>query len=399
MNKLKRLSVLFLLTIAGIGAFQFYGANAHAQSSYFSGRGCTGCHATPVASTCAGCHHHSGTLTATKNKTTSYAPGETVTITLTASGARSGWIGARLYDQTGAEIARSTGTQSGMGSSATFPAALSAPAPATAGTYTWRMAYYGNQDGTGTGDVHSEKSVNVSITVAAPVDATAPTVNTFTMPATASSVTVPVSAFTATDVVGVTGYMITTSATAPTAATPGWSATAPTTATAGAAGTVTFYAWAKDAAGNVSTSLSANTTITLVTQNTLSVTLTGAGSVNSNIAGIACTSGTCTAPYNSTDTVILTETPGSLSTFAGWGGDCSAFGTATTCTISMSLARKVIATFNSAAEAMIGTTGYPSLSAAYTAAASVATILTPDATLVGDLNMSMGKAISLYGGV
>src|SRR5512134_1224896 len=136
-----------ILFVAALGAGHFLGSEAQAQSSYFTSRGCTGCHSAPVAASCAGCHQHSGTLTATKNKTTSYAPGETVTITLTASGARTGWIGARLYDQTGAEVARSTGNQSGMGGSTLYPAVLSAPAPAAAGTYNWRMAYFGNNNG------------------------------------------------------------------------------------------------------------------------------------------------------------------------------------------------------------------------------------------------------------
>ncbi|MBI5657009.1 MAG: hypothetical protein HZC44_09460 [Geobacter sp.] len=239
------------------------GVNAHAQSNYFSARGCTDCHSAPVAATCAGCHHHSGSIAATPNKTTAYAPGETVTVTLSASGARTGWIGVRLYDQTGAEIARSTGTQSGMGGSATYPAALSAPAPAAPGAYTWRIAYFGNEDGTGTGDVHSEKSVNVSITVASATDTTVPVVSVFTLPAAATSLNVPVTAFTATDNIGVTGYLVTQSATAPAAASTAWTAAAPSNVTAAAAGTATFYAWAKDAAGNVSLAKSASVVITL----------------------------------------------------------------------------------------------------------------------------------------
>jgi len=239
------------------------GVNAQAQSSYFSARGCTDCHSAPVATTCAGCHHHSGSIAATPNKTTAYAPGETVTVTLSASGARTGWIGVRLYDQTGAEIARSTGTQSGMGGSATYPAALSAPAPATPGAYTWRIAYFGNEDGTGTGDVHSEKSVNVSFTVASATDTTVPVVSAFTLPATATSLTVPVSSFTANDNAGVTGYLVTTSSSVPLVSAAGWTAASPASVTAPAAGAVTFYAWAKDAAGNVSASRSASVTITL----------------------------------------------------------------------------------------------------------------------------------------
>ncbi|OHB25365.1 MAG: hypothetical protein A2X79_06020 [Desulfuromonadaceae bacterium GWB2_53_15] len=264
MKKFSTVSAQFFFALAlaatPLIAFQLNGTEAYAQSSYFTSRGCVNCHSTPVVATCAGCHQHSGTLTATKNKTTSYAPGETVTVTLSASGARTGWIGARLYSQTGAEIARSSGNQSGMGGSAIYPVVLSAPAPATAGTYTWRVAYVGNVNGTGSGDVHSEKSVNVSITVASAADTAAPVVS-FTLPATATSLTVPVSSLSATDNVAVTGYLVNKSATPPAASATGWTATAPASVIA-VAGSNTFYAWAKDAAGNVSAVKSASVTVT-----------------------------------------------------------------------------------------------------------------------------------------
>ena len=93
-------------------------------------------------------------------------------------------------------------------------------------------------------------------------DTTAPVVTAFTMPATATSTTVDVTAFTATDATGVTGYMVSTSATAPTAADTGWSATAPTSYTFSSSGSQTAYAWTRDAAGNVSSSMSATVTIT-----------------------------------------------------------------------------------------------------------------------------------------
>jgi len=270
MNNVRKASMQFFFALALIAAplaaFQLSGTEAMAQSSYFANRGCTDCHSAPTASTCAGCHEHSGSLTATKNKTTAYAPGETVTITLTSSGARAGWIGVRLYDQTGAEIARSAGNQSGMGGSATFGAlsAVSAPAPATAGSYTWRIAYLGNENGEGGGDVHSEKSVNVPVTVASvapPADTAVPVV-TFTLPATATSLTVPVASLSATDNVAVTGYLVNKIATPPAASAAGWTAAAPASVTA-VAGSNTFYAWAKDAAGNVSAVKSATVVVTL----------------------------------------------------------------------------------------------------------------------------------------
>ena len=92
-------------------------------------------------------------------------------------------------------------------------------------------------------------------------DTAAPTVTGFTIPATSSSLVVSITTFTATDTVGVTGYMVTESATAPAASATGWSATAPTSYPFTTAGSKTLYAWAKDAAGNVSSSLSASVNI------------------------------------------------------------------------------------------------------------------------------------------
>ncbi len=83
-------------------------------------------------------------------------------------------------------------------------------------------------------------------------DTTAPAVTAFTMPPSAASLSVSISAFAATDNVAVNGYLITQSATPPVAGAVGWTATAPATVTAAAAGSQTFFPWAKDAAGNIS---------------------------------------------------------------------------------------------------------------------------------------------------
>ena len=276
------------LVIAALVVFQLKGTEALAQSTYFTDMGCVDCHAAPVTATCNGCHAH-GThassaksginVTGTTSKT-SYAPGEAVTVTITG-GYRTGWLRAVLYDQNTKELVRSSGNASGMGSSTTYPATLSAPAPTAPGSYTWKVAWYGNQYDAGSGTFgpgwtpdptnpnHGYEIVNTnSFTVAAPADTTAPVIGSFTLPATASSLTVPVSSLSATDNVAVTGYLVTTSATAPAAGATGWSASAPTSVTASAAGTVTFYAWAKDAAGNVSAAKSASVTITTATDTT-----------------------------------------------------------------------------------------------------------------------------------
>jgi hypothetical protein len=96
-----------------------------------------------------------------------------------------------------------------------------------------------------------------------PADTQAPTVTAFQLSASSSSLTVPITAFTATDNLGVTGYQATESATAPAAGAAGWTASPPSSYTFASEGTKTLYGWARDAAGNVSAARSATTTITL----------------------------------------------------------------------------------------------------------------------------------------
>ena len=95
-----------------------------------------------------------------------------------------------------------------------------------------------------------------------PSDTTPPVVTDFTIPSTAASFTVAISTFTATDNIGVTGYTVNESATAPLATAGGWSASPPSSYSFASAGNKTLYAWAKDAASNVSASASGSITIT-----------------------------------------------------------------------------------------------------------------------------------------
>jgi uncharacterized protein YjiK len=110
------------------------------------------------------------------------------------------------------------------------------------------------------GNVSAALSDSVTITLA---DTTVPVVSAFDLPTTSSSLTVPILTFTATDDTGVTGYLATESATTPSAGAPGWTAAAPTWYTFASEGTKTLYGWARDAAGNVSASLSDTVVITL----------------------------------------------------------------------------------------------------------------------------------------
>jgi hypothetical protein len=95
----------------------------------------------------------------------------------------------------------------------------------------------------------SAASVRVDAT---PPDVTPPTVISFTATSPSSSFNIPITAFTASDDTGITGYKISLSSTPPAAGDPGWSTTAPITYTVGAEGNYTLYPWAKDTAGNVS---------------------------------------------------------------------------------------------------------------------------------------------------
>jgi hypothetical protein len=135
-------------------ALLFWLPRAEAQSTWYT-QFCSSCHGTAL-STCNGCHAHGTHATSSKNtiniagttNKTSYAPGETVSVTVTG-GYRTGWVRVILYDQNMTELARSTGTiasgaQAPSGAPG-FPVTLTTSAPVSAGTYTWNVAWYGNQ--------------------------------------------------------------------------------------------------------------------------------------------------------------------------------------------------------------------------------------------------------------
>ncbi len=78
---------------------------------------------------------------------------------------------------------------------------------------------------------------------------------------------------------------------------------------------------------------------------TVSLAGTGSGTVTSSPAGINCPSA-CSANFASGQSVTLTASPASGSSFAGWNGACSGAGT---CTVTMSSSQAVTATFNAVA--------------------------------------------------
>ncbi len=113
----------------------------------------------------------------------------------------------------------------------------------------------------------------------------------------------------------------------------------------------TFQGWSGACTGTGScvVSVTAATSVTATfaavpVSLTVSRNGTGSGTVSSTPAGISC--GTdCTESYNHGTQVTLTAAASSGSTFAGWAGGCSGTGS---CTVSLTAATTVTATFNTA---------------------------------------------------
>ena len=84
------------------------------------------------------------------------------------------------------------------------------------------------------------------------LDTTAPSVTVFNVPASPTTLKIPITTFTVSEDAILTGYLITQSATPPAVGAAGWTASAPTTYPVASMGSYMLYPWAKDAAGHVS---------------------------------------------------------------------------------------------------------------------------------------------------
>ena len=189
-----------------------------------------------------------------------------------------------------------TVTSSGATWTATAPTSYTFATAGAKTLYAWAKDAAGN--------ISTSKSASVTITL---TDTTTPTVGTFSIPVTSSSLTVSSIVLTATDNIAVTGYALTESTTSAGAS---WRTTAPTSYTFATAGTKTLYAWAKDAAGNISTSKSASVTITLTdttapTISTFSVPVASSSLTVSPIV-LTATDNTAVAEYALTETATST---------------------------------------------------------------------------------------------
>lgn len=79
---------------------------------------------------------------------------------------------------------------------------------------------------------------------------------------------------------------------------------------------------------------------------TLSVTVSGAGSVVSSPKGISCSSGTCSKSFTSGSAVTLTAKPARKHTFKNWSGSVCNGSTSTACSVPMTQNQSVTAVFN-----------------------------------------------------
>jgi hypothetical protein len=106
-----------------------------------------------------------------------------------------------------------------------------------------------------------------------------------------------------------------------------------------------FSGWGGACSGSGGCSVPMNAaesvTATFVAAVTLSVSVTGSGTVTSSPSGINCGS-TCSAGYPPGTQVALTATPAGGWTFTSWGGACSGSGA---CNVTMNSAQSVSATF------------------------------------------------------
>ncbi len=151
------------------------------------------------------------------------------------------------------------------------------------------------------------------------IDITKPAVDSFTITSPVSALTVPVTSFTANDLGGsnVTGYLITTTATAPLVTAAGWRATAPISYSVTSAGTKTLYGWARDGAGNVSAAIAPQTVVVDLAKPVVTI-FTLASPLNSTTLPVTAFTATDAGGSGLAD-YMITESPiAPISNDAGW---------------------------------------------------------------------------------
>lgn len=126
------------------------------------------------------------------------------------------------------------------------------------------------------------------------VDNSAPIIYTFTLPATYTSLTVPILVLDAVDNYGITGYLLSESASQPLVTDPAWTVAAPTSYTFDSVGSKTLYVWAKDAVGL----MRSNSSTVVISSGTPTPTPTGGSDVTAPVVS------TFTIPATSASYVV-----------------------------------------------------------------------------------------------
>lgn len=131
-------------------------------------------------------------------------------------------------------------------------------------------------------------------------------------------------------------------------------------------------------------------------QLTVAVAGTGSGTVTSVSAGFTCESGSCAAELATGSAISLIATPGSISTFGGWSGDCT--NSSGDCSLTMLANKTVTASFNLAPKVKISRTGmgYSTVQEAQTSAQAGDTLLLLEDILSSSLVVT--KNLQLKGG-
>jgi len=135
--------------------------------------------------------------------------------------------------------------------------------------------------------------------------------------------------------------------------------------------------------------------------NTLTMNISGNGSVNSNPAGIACStgnSGNCAHQFSNGAQIVLTPTASSDSMFMVWTGGCTSESNGN-CNVTLLADTSITAYFILLPPVFTGGSYYGSLQDAYNGGAASCTIMAKAVALSAhDFTLGSGKTVTLEGG-